>query len=260
MKRIVREHQFKFTASVILLPLVFVFAMWLVFWVEMKFNVNFHHYGIYPREWFGLKGVLLSPFLHSDFQHITNNSLALLVLLAMLQYFYKAQTVAVLFLGILFSGFGTWLLGRPSYHIGASGLIYVLVSFIFFKGIFTKYYRLMAVSFVVVLLYGGMVWYMFPEVDQSVSWEGHLSGFLTGLSMALLIKTPQFGKPMHYEWEHPDFNPEKDKFMRNFDENGNFNPPPKIVLAEEEDSLKNYFSSSIKVIYEFLGFKKETKR
>ncbi len=259
MKRIIKEYQFKFTASVILLPLLFVFTMWLVFWIEMKFKVNFHHYGIYPREWFGFKGILLSPFLHSDFQHITNNSLALLVLLALLQYFYKAQTFAVVFLGILFSGLGTWLLGRPSYHIGASGLIYVLVSFIFFKGIFTKYYRLMAVSFVVVLLYGGMVWYMFPETGQSISWEGHLSGFITGLFMALVIKTPQFGKPLMYEWEHPDFNPDNDKFMRNFDENGNFNPPPKVVMPEEEDSVKSYFTSSIKVIYDYLGLKKERR-
>ncbi|MGV7105296.1 rhomboid family intramembrane serine protease [Flavobacterium sp. U410] len=256
MKQIIRDHQFKFSESVVLWPLIFVALMWLVFWIETKFHVNFHHWGIYPREWFGVKGILFSPFLHSDFQHIVNNSFTLIVLLAFLRYFYKEQTWLVVFLGIFFSGLGTWLLGRPSYHIGASGLIYVLVSFIFFKGIFTKYFRLMAVSFVVVLLYGGMLWYMFPEVDQKISWEGHLSGFVTGLFMAMLLKTPQFGKPILYNWEHPDFNPEEDKFMRNFDENGNFNPPPKIIIQEEEDSVKNYFTSSIKVIYDYLGIKK----
>jgi hypothetical protein len=171
--------------------------------------------------------------------------------LPILRYFYKEQSFVVLFLGILFSGLGTWLLGRPSYHIGASGLIYTLVSFIFFKGIFTKYYRLVALSFTIVILYGGSVWYMFPNVKEGISWEGHLAGFMVGLALALLLKTPQFGKPIFYEWQQPDFNPEYDPFMKNFDEKGNFIPPPK-----PEEVIKEYFNSSMKVVYEFLGGKK----
>jgi membrane associated rhomboid family serine protease len=172
-------------------------------------------------------------------------------LLPILRYFYKEQSFVVLFLGILFSGLGTWLLGRPSYHIGTSGLIYALVSFIFFKGIFTKYYRLVALSFTIVILYGGSVWYMFPNVKEGISWEGHLAGFLVGLALALLLKTPQFGKTIFYEWQKPDFNPELDPFMKNFDENGNFTPPPK-----PEEVIREYFNSSMKVVYEFLGRKK----
>jgi membrane associated rhomboid family serine protease len=206
---------------------------------------------VFPREVFGLKGILFSPFLHGDMEHLANNSIALMVLLPILRYFYKEQSFVVLFLGILFSGLGTWLLGRPSYHIGASGLIYTLVSFIFFKGIFTKYYRLVALSFTIVILYGGSVWYMFPNVKEGISWEGHLAGFMVGLALALLLKTPQFGKPIFYEWQQPDFNPEYDPFMKNFDEKGNFIPPPK-----PEEVIKEYFNSSMKVVYEFLGGKK----
>lgn len=253
MKRIIQDHQFKFVPIVLIVPLLFLLSIWSVFWYETKFHENFHHLGVYPREVFGLKGILFSPFLHGDFQHLVNNSLALLVLLPILFFFYRKQAFLVVVFGILFSGLGTWLLGRPSYHIGASGLIYVLVSFIFFKGIFTKYYRLMAVSFLVVLLYGGMVWYMFPEIENGISWEGHLSGFVTGLAMALVIRTPQFGKPIMYNWEHPNFKPEEDPFIRNFDESGNFNPPPKI--KEGENEIKNYFTSSMKVIYDFLKSK-----
>lgn len=245
------NKSFVFTPSVVLLPLLFVLFLWLVFWVESRFNVSFSHYGIYPRESFGVKGIFLSAFLHGSFQHLMNNSLALLVLLALLRFFYKEQAFLVLFFGIVFSGLGTWLLGRPSYHIGASGLIYALVSFIFFKGIFTKYYRLLALSFLIVLLYGGMVWYMFPDVEKGISWEGHLSGFLTGVAMALVMKTPQFAKEIVYDWEKPDFNPENDPFVKNFDENGNFSPQPK-----PEELIKEYFTSSLKVIYEFIGLKK----
>ena len=245
------DNPFQFTKAVIYLPLFFVLTLWSVFWYELHFNHSLSHFGVYPREVFGLKGILFSPFLHGDIEHLTNNSVALLVLLPILRYFYKEQSFVVLFLGILFSGLGTWLLGRPSYHIGASGLIYALVSFIFFKGIFTKYYRLVALSFTIVILYGGSVWYMFPNVKEGVSWEGHLAGFLVGLALALVLKTPQFSKPIFYEWEKPDFNPELDPFMKNFDEKGNFNPPPK-----PEEVIKEYFNSSMKVVYEFLGGKK----
>ena len=245
------DNPFQFTKAVILLPLFFVFTLWLVFWYELQFQHSLSHFGIYPREVYGLKGIVFSPFLHGDIEHLANNSVALLVLLPILRYFYKEQSFVVLLFGILFSGLGTWLLGRPSYHIGASGLIYALVSFIFFKGIFTKYYRLVALSFTIVILYGGSVWYMFPNVKEGISWEGHLAGFLVGLALALVLKTPQFSKPIFYEWEKPDFNPELDPFMKNFDEKGNFNPPPK-----PEEVIKEYFNSSMKVIYEFLGGKK----
>lgn len=245
------DNPFQFTKAVILLPLFFVLTLWSVFWYELQFQDNLSHFGIYPREVYGLKGILFSPFLHGDIEHLANNSIALLVLLPILRYFYKEQSFVVLFLGILFSGLGTWLLGRPSYHIGASGLIYALVSFIFFKGIFTKYYRLVALSFTIVILYGGSVWYMFPNVKEDISWEGHLAGFLVGLALALVLKTPQFSKPIFYEWEKPDFNPELDPFMKNFDEKGNFNPPPK-----PEEVIREYFNSSMKVVYEFLGVKK----
>jgi membrane associated rhomboid family serine protease len=248
-----KEHDnpFQFTKAVILLPLFFVLTLWLVFWYELNFHYSLSHFGVFPREVFGLKGILFSPFLHGDMEHLANNSIALIVLLPILRYFYKEQSFVVLFLGILFSGLGTWLLGRPSYHIGASGLIYTLVSFIFFKGIFTKYYRLVALSFTIVILYGGSVWYMFPNVKEGISWEGHLAGFMVGLALALLLKTPQFGKPIFYEWQQPDFNPEYDPFMKNFDEKGNFIPPPK-----PEEVIKEYFNSSMKVVYEFLGGKK----
>ena len=244
------DNPFQYTKSVILLPMLFVLLLWLVFWYELKFNHSLSHFGIYPREVFGLKGIFFSPFLHGDLEHLANNSVALLVLLPLLRYFYKEQTFVVLLLGVLFSGLGTWLLGRPSYHIGASGLIYALVSFIFFKGIFTKYYRLVALSFMIVILYGGSVWYMFPNIKEGISWEGHFAGFFVGLALALVLKTPQFGNSIFYDWQKPDFNPELDPFMKNFDDKGVFNPPPK-----PEEIIKEYFSSSIKVIYDFIGKK-----
>src|SRR5574343_1267138 len=245
------DKNFYFSPSVVIVPLVFVLLMWLGFYVDFKWIPQLYEFGILPKTVKGLRGIPLHVFIHGDFKHLLNNSFPVFFLIMALRYFYRNQFWKVLVLGILFSGLGTWLLGRNSYHIGASGLIYCLVSFIFFKGIFTKYYRLVALSFTIVILYGGRVWYMFPNVKEGISWEGHLAGFIVGLALALVLKTPQFGKTIFYEWEKPDFNPELDPFMKNFDEKGNFNPPPK-----PEEVIREYFNSSMKVVYEFLGGKK----
>lgn len=238
------DNHFKFTPQVILLPFFFVLAIWLVFWVEMRFGVDLGKYGIYPRDFEGLRGVVLSPFLHGSLEHLYNNSIPLLVLLAAISYFYRELAWKVLIGGILLSGLITWIIGRQSYHIGASGLIYVLVSFIFFKGIMTKYYRLVALSLLVIVLYGGMAWYVFPHIDEAISWEGHLAGLIAGFVFAVRFKTPEYKKMIRYDWERPDFDPSLDKFMQRFDENGNFvnlpPPEPEPEILEENQSHPFY--------------------
>jgi membrane associated rhomboid family serine protease len=228
------DDHFKFTPQVLLLPLYFVLALWVVFWVEKRFDFDFGVYGIYPRDIIGLRGVVLSPFIHGNIGHLYNNSIPLAILIAALSYFYRELTYKILGLGIIASGLLTWLIARDNYHIGASGLIYVLVTFIFFKGILTKYYRLVALSLTVAMLYGGMVWYVFPDIEDGISWEGHLAGMITGLAFALIFKTPEYRKMIRYDWERPDYDASQDKFMQRFDENGNFVNPPKPEPEDEE--------------------------
>jgi membrane associated rhomboid family serine protease len=222
---------FKFTPSVWIVPSLLLISIWVVFILDFLFHFNLSFFGILPRTLSGLLGIIFSPFIHADIHHISNNSIALFVLSFALIYFYRAISLKILFFGIILSGFLTWLIGRNSVHIGASGLIYVLASFIFFKGIWSQYFRLVALSFAIVLFYGGMVWYLFPIAEENISWEGHLSGFLTGLFFAYKYKVPNHQGVTTFDWEKPDFNPEEDEFMRNFDEEGNFIVPPKI---EEE--------------------------
>jgi len=241
------DNQFKFSNAVIGLPVFFVLFLWIIYWFQIRYDFDFYKNGIYPRDFSGLQGILFSPFIHENLGHLYNNSIPLLVLLAALQYFYPKQSSKVIVFGILISGLITWIIGRENYHIGASGLIYVLVSFIFFKGIQTRYYRLVALSLSVILLYGGMIWYVFPEIDNAVSWEGHLAGFITGFSMTLFYKTPEYSKPVVYDWQKPDFNPENDPFMKHFDENGNFVNTE--IFTEETEDFKPYFNSNISVNY-----------
>ena len=123
------DDHFKYSNSVIALPLFFVWFLWFVYWLQIKFDFDFYENGIFPRTFSGLQGIIFSPFVHSDLKHLYNNSIPLLILLAALRFFYARQSAAVIGYGILFSGLITWIIGRDNYHIGASGLIYVLVIF-----------------------------------------------------------------------------------------------------------------------------------
>lgn len=241
------QNHFKFTPSVWIVPTLLLIIIWAIFLFEEKFNIKLTQLGIYPRTLSGVKGIVLSPFLHGDINHIASNSVPLFVLTLALIYFYRDLSLKVLVYGILLSGLITWVIGRNSYHIGASSLIYVLVAFIFLKGLITKYYRLMALSLTTVMIYGGMVWYVFPEVDNKISWEGHLSGLITGFIFAVYYKTPDYVKSLQYNWEKPDFNPQNDAFMKRFDENGNFVNPPK-----EEIEVLETLSPEIKYLYEYI--------
>lgn len=234
-------HFFKFTNSVVVAPLVAVLSIWTVFLLELRLHTNFNEFGIFPKTLSGLRGVLLSPFIHGSVEHLYNNTIPLAILTAALFYFYRNNALKVLFLGILASGLITWIIGRPSYHIGASGVIYLLASFIFFKGIFTKYYRLIALSLVVVFIYGSMLWYIFP-IKDGISWEGHLGGFVTGLALALLVRS-KMPSPKKYAWEKEDYNEEDDAFLKHFDEDGNF-----IENKVEEPSPE---TESIKITYHY---------
>ncbi|MFC2147674.1 rhomboid family intramembrane serine protease [Bacteroidota bacterium] len=230
------ETYFKFSNKVLLVPMIAVLLIWTVFWVEIRFQINLNQYGIFPRTLIGLRGMLFSPFLHGSIEHLYNNTIPIAILTASLVYFYRSISLKVLLWGVLLSGLLTWIIGRPSYHIGASGVIYVLASFIFFKGIFTKHYRLVALSLMVVFIYGSLLWFIFPLKDN-ISWEGHLSGFITGLTLALFVKA-KIPTTKKYAWELESYNEEEDEFLRHFDVHGNFIESKDEVLESEEKPFK----------------------
>jgi len=247
-----RDSQFTFSPSVIAWPFAFVFILWLVYWIEVRFHVYLNNYGILPRTFTGLRGIVLSPFLHGSLEHLYNNSIPLFLLVAALRYFYRRHALEVIAYGILLSGFITWLIGRgESHHIGASGLLYVLVSFIFFKGVQTGYHRLVALSLTIIMLYGGMVWYVFPDAGENISWEGHLGGLIAGVLFTWLYETPEFKKPALYDWERPEFDPKSDPFMKRFDENGNFVNPPKPEDIEVVD-YEIVSPPQMRIVYNFI--------
>lgn len=232
----IEQNYFRFSNSVIVAPLLAVISIWTVYWIELRFQMNLNDYGVNPRTFEGLRGVFFSPFIHGSLDHLYNNTIPLGVLLASLFYFYRKVAVKTLLIGILLSGLITWCIGRPSYHIGASGVIYFLASFIFFKGIFTKYYRLVALSLMVVFVYGSLLWYIFP-IKDGISWEGHLGGFLMGLLLAFLLKSP-VPLAKKFAWERADYDEEEDEFLKHFDKDGNFIETVDELPVDKEESVK----------------------
>ena len=183
----------------ILYPVLFVVVIWIVRIIETVFHWSFVQRGLFPREASGLPGIVFSPFIHGDYNHLISNSFPLLMLGFALFYFYRVIAFRVFILSWLITGIWVWVMARPSYHIGASGLVYSLAAFLFVSGVIRRHPRLMAISLLVAFVYGGMVWGIFPFKER-VSWESHLMGLVCGILMAFFFRSygPQRAK---YSWE-----------------------------------------------------------
>lgn len=188
-------------------PILFVLFLWLIYLIRIFTHFNFAKFGVLPREISGLHGILTSVFVHENLDHILSNTFPLLVLGSMLFFFYqKIAKQAFVWIWII-SGIWLWIGGRnhpiyPTYHIGASTLIYGLATFLFFSGVFRRHLRLMVVSALVVFLYGSIMWGIFPLKDE-ISWEGHLFGAIAGLLVAFNFRKEGPQRAV-YQWELED--------------------------------------------------------
>lgn len=183
----------------IIIPGIFVFLMWLVKIIEVLFEMDLSGFGIYPLTLKGVPGIFFSPFIHADFNHLFSNSLPLFLLGVALFYFYSEVALKVFILTFFLTGILVWVAGRDAWHIGASGLVYGLASFLFFSGIIRRYFRLIALSLLIVFLYGSMVWGLFPGVYKNVSWESHMLGFFSGVVLAIWFRKEGPQAPV-YHW------------------------------------------------------------
>ena len=193
-------------AKLAMIPSVFFVALvWLTFLLNHTvFAGGISSLGIYPGTLNGLLGIFFSPFLHSSFSHLWSNTLPLLILIWLLFYFYRNIAFPVFIYLWLLSGAFTWVIGRTSFHIGASGLVFALLFFLFFSGVLRRYIPLIAVSLVVAFIYGSTIWSIFPIaelIDVTISWEGHLSGAISGLIIAIIFRKqgPQRPAKIWYE-------------------------------------------------------------
>ncbi len=189
-------------------PFLFVVLIWAIKVIEVITNSSFTHLGIYPLHPEGLIGIITGPLIHGDWKHIFNNTFPILFLSWALFYFYRDISYKVFFLIYFIAQFWLWFFNvRPAWHIGASGLIYGLAAFLFLSGIIRKNKNLLAISLLVVFLYGSLVWGIFP-IKEHISWEGHLTGLIAGIILAFYYK--DFGPPLPKPLYDDEFDEDED--------------------------------------------------
>ncbi|MEX0957964.1 MAG: rhomboid family intramembrane serine protease [Burkholderiales bacterium] len=191
------RHNFQLAVK---LSVGFVAAIWCIHLLNWGLDLGLGHFGVRPREAFGLSGILFAPLLHGGFSHLISNSLPLLVLGVGMLYLYPNSSVTVLPAVFLGPGALTWLFGREAIHIGASGLVYGLVSYIFFAGVIRRDRRAIAASMLVFFLYGSLAWGVLP-IEPGVSWETHLFAALIGVALAFVLRNRDIPPRRRYAWE-----------------------------------------------------------
>ena len=206
----------------LILPGAFVVLLWLVFGFDYLFELDLAQYAVEPRTARGLLGVLFFPVLHGGLDHIVANSTSILVLLAATRYIFPSIFLSVFAVSYFLPGLLTWIIGRPALHLGASGMIYALVVFLFISGVIRVNRYLLAISLLVVFVYGSLFWGLFP-LEQGISWEGHLSGAFTGFLLGIIFRKvdpteevlehePDWGEddeePPFDDWKKDDQEPE----------------------------------------------------
>lgn len=177
----------KKTLSKILTPLLFPIVLWVIHTLSVLINVNLSSFGIYPRHLKGLLGIIASPLIHANYSHLIYNTAPLMFLGVGIFYFYPKVAYKSFFIIYFGTGILVWLFAREAYHIGASGIIYGFISFLFFSGLFRKDSRSIALALVVIFLYGGLIWGVLPG-KQSISWESHLFGAIVGIFPAFIYR------------------------------------------------------------------------
>lgn len=183
--------------------LLLISLLWLIHILNIKYNLNLAQFGIYPRTLSGFFGILTSPLIHSSdgYNHLLNNSIPLLIMGWALFYFYRPIGLKIFILSWLVTGLFVWISARESYHIGISGVLYSLLFFLFFSGVFRSDGRLLTVALFVVFLYGSMVWGIFPY-DWKISFESHFFGSITGTVLAIFYrKEGESFKRKKTQWE-----------------------------------------------------------
>ena len=169
-------------------PLIAVAAIWAVHFYQILTGFDPGEYGIMSRRLWGLRGILTGPLVHGSWGHLVSNTLPLFVLSAISIYFYRKVAMRAFWMIYILTGTAVWFFARPVSHIGISGVIYGLVAFIFWNGIFRRSFRSIILAGIVILLYSGMFMGVLPDQEGMISWESHLLGSLVGIFTSFWFK------------------------------------------------------------------------
>lgn len=181
--------------------------LWLILIVDDVLGLGLVRFGLRPRNVEGLTGIFTAPLLHGGAEHLLSNTLPLIISLTTLLYLYPRAAMRVIPVIWVGSGILAWMVGRPSLHFGASGLVYGLLAYVFISGILRLDMRSVAVSVMVWFLYGSMIWGVLP-IRPNMSWELHLGGAILGVALAIVYRRWDITPVKRYAWEDDDSVPE----------------------------------------------------
>lgn len=195
------------------ISLGFLALLWIIFTIDAMFGLRLGRFGLQPGSVTGLIGLVTAPLLHASAGHLFSNSVPLLISATAMLFLYPNSSLRVIPVIWLGSGLFAWFIGRPSFHFGASGLVYGMLAYVFVSGVIRRDMRSVAVALMVWFLYGTMVWGIFP-IRPRMSWELHLGGALMGVIMAFIFRNWDRPPMVRYDWEDddsvPDWYPESD--------------------------------------------------
>jgi membrane associated rhomboid family serine protease len=188
----------------------FVALLWCIQLLNWALDLGPEDFGVRPRELAGLPGILFAPLVHGGVEHLLANSLPLVILGTAMLYLYPTAARIVLPAVYVGTGLAVWLFARGSSHVGASGLVYGLVSYIFVAGLIRRDRRAIAASLLVCFMYGASVWGLLP-IEPGVSWETHLAAALIGLVTAIALRRRDIPPRNRYSWEQENYDAESEK-------------------------------------------------
>lgn len=222
------------------LPIKFILILWLIHIVQVVFMLDFGTLGLYPRTSFGLKGILFAPLIHSDWGHIISNTPPLFALSVIIMFFYRRVAIPSFFMIYLLTGLAVWIFGRSVFHIGASGVVYGLVSFVFWNGIFRRNLKSIVLALIVIFYYGSMFMGILPG-QEGISWESHLLGAIVGIFVSFWYKDriEQDEEKQKYSWET-----EPQGLQKPFLDPNIFEKTKEERMREREQRDSSWFSSN----------------
>ena len=232
------------------IALGFLAVVWSVFLFDQLLRLELIRFGLRPRELIGLIGLITTPLLHFNLPHIVSNSLPLMIGGTLMLYLYPNSSLRALPMMYLGSSALAWVFARESVHIGASGLVYGLLAFVFVSGVLRRDIRSIGAALVIWFMYGSMIWGVLPAAPD-MSWELHASGFVLGVWMAILFRDWDRPPMKRYEWEDED---EDDEIFddpleewRQYDIEGKRRSPIEFDVRGSIDSTTGQFKPERKI-------------
>lgn len=159
-------------------------AMWLIYFINLVFQLKLNRFGIIPRNLWGLIGIFSAPLLHANLGHLVANTFPFIILSAVLAMAYYKKFDQIFWSVWFLNGALVWVLARSANHIGCSGVIYGLAGVVMALGIFQKRLWPLLISIIVTGFYGLSMLTGLFRFDSGISWESHLLGFFSGVFLA----------------------------------------------------------------------------